>query len=248
MRLSPELCFKFCFLDTGEFWLWRIIWVILAELEATDSLYTNCPIAPIKYWWSIQSDLAALRAPYGSRAEPGLYLPRRGKVMSQGLLVGAPPHPVTAGFTKNNNSCLILFEITFKAFLGGRVAFRTKGGCSKTKCLFCIFIRAFTVTGSSCHPGQRINLSDPSISSCKSTVCYWGWFTTRPIPVIISCNYKFIRRGRLMEKCGLFLYVCVYLCIYFLCIYIFMGMWNLIYGNVNWNAESGAIQDSAMLS
>lgn len=120
----------------------------------------------------------------------------------------------------------------FKTSLGGRVSFRTKEGCREPKCLLCIFILAFTVAGS-CVIQDRGLISDPSISSCKSTVCYWGWFTTRPIPVIISCNYECIRRGRLMEKCGIFLHVCIYLHVYFLCIYLysweceieFMGMW-----------------------
>lgn len=69
-------------------------------------------------------------------------------------------------------------------------------GAVARQSLLCLFIFAFPVTGSLSHPGQRINLSDPSISSCKSAVCYWGWFTTMPILVIISCNYECISQKR----------------------------------------------------
>lgn len=132
-----------------------------------------------------------------------------------GSLVGTPYLQITAGFTKGMSLFNVIHKCLLKHFSVEETPSKPMGAVARQS-LLCLFIFAFPVTGSLAHPGQRINLSDPSISSCKSAVCYWGWFTTMPILVIISCNYECISQKRKAngKMWRISVYVILFLCAY----------------------------------
>lgn len=85
--------------------------------------------------------------------------------------MGAPRLQITAGFTKGMSLFNVICQGLLKHFFVEETPSKSMGAVARQS-LLCLFIFAFSVTGSLSHPGQRINLSDPSISSCKSTECY----------------------------------------------------------------------------
>lgn len=87
------------------------------------------------------------------------------------LLVGTSHIQISPGFAKGMSLFNVICKGLLKHFFVEETPSKPIGAVARQS-LLRLFIFAFPVTGSLAHPGQRINLSDPSISSCKSAVCY----------------------------------------------------------------------------